>query len=204
MHTAYVSVRHGLLALLATGPRHGYQLRAEFEQHTGGVWPLNVGQVYSTLDRLERDGLVEQDPVQQDAGAEGGNGRPQVAYRVTAQGRLLLDGWLLDTGDELPPPRDELLVKVLLALASGREDVVAIITAQRTARFARLQGWRRAQQATTVLADVLVHDALIARAEAELRWLDQCEARLRAARPSDAPYDDEVTEQHTTKTGGQR
>jgi DNA-binding PadR family transcriptional regulator len=54
-----VSVRNALLALLEQGPRYGYQLRAEFEHRTGGTWPLNVGQVYTTLARLERDGLVE-------------------------------------------------------------------------------------------------------------------------------------------------
>ncbi len=56
-----VSVRHALLALLSEGPKYGLQLREEFEARTGEVWPLNVGQVYTTLQRLERDGLVESD-----------------------------------------------------------------------------------------------------------------------------------------------
>jgi DNA-binding PadR family transcriptional regulator len=50
-----VSVRHALLALLSEGPKYGLQLREEFEARTGEVWPLNVGQVYTTLQRLERD-----------------------------------------------------------------------------------------------------------------------------------------------------
>ena len=56
-----MSVRHALLALLSEGPKYGLQLRHEFEERTGEVWPLNVGQVYTTLQRLERDGLIESD-----------------------------------------------------------------------------------------------------------------------------------------------
>ena len=66
-----MSVRHALLALLSEGPKYGLQLRQEFEARTGEVWPLNVGQVYTTLQRLERDGLVESD--------EAGEGGPQKA-----------------------------------------------------------------------------------------------------------------------------
>ena len=56
-----MSVRHALLALLSEGPKYGLRLRQEFEARTGEMWPLNVGQVYTTLQRLERDGLVESD-----------------------------------------------------------------------------------------------------------------------------------------------
>ena len=56
-----MSVPHALLALLSEGPKYGLRLQKEFEARTGEVWPLNVGQVYTTLQRLERDGLVETD-----------------------------------------------------------------------------------------------------------------------------------------------
>ena len=78
-----MSVRHALLALLSEGPKYGLQLREEFEARTGEVWPLNVGQVYTTLQRLERDGLVESD----DAGPGGREKTPQKAFRITACGR---------------------------------------------------------------------------------------------------------------------
>ena len=78
-----MSIRHGLLALLERGPSHGYQLRAEFDAATGATWPLNVGQVYTTLDRLERDGLVAQD------GEPDADGR--IAYRITDAGRAGAD-----------------------------------------------------------------------------------------------------------------
>src|SRR5690242_19609239 len=103
-----VSVRHALLALLSEGPKYGLQLRDEFVARTGDVWPLNVGQVYTTLQRLERDGLVESD----DTGEPG----PQKGYRITVAGAGELDSWLRTPPDLSAPPRDELVIKVLVAL----------------------------------------------------------------------------------------
>jgi len=51
-----MSERHALLALLGEGPKHGFRLRQEFEERTGDFWPLNAGQVYTTLQRLGRAG----------------------------------------------------------------------------------------------------------------------------------------------------
>src|SRR3954454_3437378 len=98
-----MSVPHALLALLSEGPKYGLQLRQEFEARTGDVWPLNVGQGYTTLQRLERDGLVESD-------ASGGDG-PQKAFRITAEGVDELATWLRTPPDLSLPPRDELVVK---------------------------------------------------------------------------------------------
>ncbi len=72
-----MSIRHSLLALLQDRPRYGYQLRIEFEDRTGSSWPLNIGQVYTTLDRLERDGLVRKD---------GADGEGHVIYSITPRG----------------------------------------------------------------------------------------------------------------------
>src|SRR5271156_940344 len=106
-----MSVRHALLALLSDGPKYGLQLRQEFEDRTGEVWPLNVGQVYTTLQRLERDGLVESD----DDGDEG----PQRGFRITSEGEAELAMWLRTPPDMTSPPRDELVIKVLVALRCG-------------------------------------------------------------------------------------
>src|ERR1700761_4717928 len=103
-----MSVRHALLALLSEGPKYGLQLRQEFETGTGEVWPLNVGQVYTTLQRLERDGLVES----QEDDVDG----PQKRFRITASGQEELDDWLRTPPDLSSPPRDELVIKVLVAL----------------------------------------------------------------------------------------
>ncbi|HWL45955.1 MAG TPA: helix-turn-helix transcriptional regulator [Ilumatobacter sp.] len=164
-----MAVREGLLALLDDGPRHGYQLKTEFEAVTGGTWPLNVGQVYTTLDRLARDGYVLVD--EHDG---------QKSYALTAAGREELGAWWQATSAEDPPPRDELMLKVLLAVESGREHALAVITRQRTALFQLLQRRRRERPAVS-LADQLVTEALIVRAEADLRWLDLCEQKLLAA-----------------------
>src|SRR5437868_2690224 len=109
-----MSVKHALLALLSEGPKYGLQLREEFESGTGEVWPLNVGQVYTTLQRLERDGLVASDGV--------GEG-PQKSYRITAEGTTELGTWLRTPPDLSSPPRDELVIKVLVAIGVAGVDV---------------------------------------------------------------------------------
>src|SRR6187551_3008767 len=118
-----VSIRHALLALLNDGPKYGLQLRQEFEARTGEVWPLNVGQVYTTLQRLERDGLVETD----DAGGE----RSRKRYRITSDGERELAEWLRTPTDQVPPPRDELVIKVLVALQVPQTDVHEIVQVHR-------------------------------------------------------------------------
>src|SRR3954451_20644417 len=114
MHTAYMSIRHGLLALLAQGPRYGYQLRAEFEASTGATWPLNIGQVYTTLSRLERDGLVM-------PGESDEQGR--VVYTVTAAGRDEMERWFATPVVHSDRPRDELVIKLAMAVAAEKADV---------------------------------------------------------------------------------
>src|SRR5205085_10461756 len=97
-----MSVRHALLALLSEGPKYGLQLRQEFEARTGDVWPLNVGQVYTTLQRLERDGMVASDDASEDG--------PQRKFRITAEGTDELATWLRTPPDMTAPPRDELVI----------------------------------------------------------------------------------------------
>src|SRR5258705_426792 len=101
-----MSVKYALLALLSEGPKYGLQLRQEFESRTGEVWPLNVGQVYTTLQRLERDGLVASDDESEDG--------PQKVFRITSDGGQELDTWLRTPPDLSSPPRDELVMKVLV------------------------------------------------------------------------------------------
>jgi len=173
-----VSVRFGLLALLAEAPTHGYQLKTAFERRTGGSWALNIGQVYTTLQRLERDGLVE--------AVRPGTDRRD--YRITGAGRTLLEAWFGTPVVPEGPSRDELTIKVLLAVAAGDIDVTEVLQRQRTASVEQLQAYtRRKAQADPEkdLAFLVMLDALIFRTEAEVRWLDACEARIRhAARPA--------------------
>jgi DNA-binding PadR family transcriptional regulator len=164
-----MSVRAGILALLAGGPKYGYQLKSEFEADTAGVWTLNVGQVYTTLDRLERDECVVASP----ADDEG-----KRLYHLTATGRDALANWFAEPAAEGPPPRDELLIKVLLATKTPGVDVTAVLDAERQALHENLRRHRRNRQARNgdATADLLL-DVLIARTEASLAWLDVVEAR---------------------------
>ena len=177
-----MSIRHGLLALLERGPSHGYQLRAEFDAATGATWPLNVGQVYTTLDRLERDGFVEQD------GPPDADGR--IAYRITDAGRQELTAWFRSPVSPKSAPRDELSIKLALAVTTPGVDVLGVVQTQRTATMTGLQELTRLKaRATDPDADLawsLVLDSLVFRAEAEIRWLDHCEARVARAATASA------------------
>lgn len=169
-----MSIRHGLLALLSTGPRHGYQLRVEFEASTGATWPLNIGQVYTTLSRMERDGLVE-------PGESDEQGR--VVYTITAAGRAELERWFGTPVVQSDRPRDELVIKLAMAVAAQEVDVAEVIRRQRTATMSALQRLTRAKRAAADgVAQRLVLDSMIFQAEAEQRWLDHCEAVLKEDR----------------------
>ena len=175
-----MSVRQALLALLEEGPMYGYQLRSEFERRTGATWPLNVGQVYTTLTRLERDGLV--------TGA-GADGEGHVVYEVTDAGRDEVATWFTTPVGRTTPPRDELAIKLALAVTVPGVDIGTVIQQQRSATISALQDYTRLKRdrdpaAAADHADMawgLVLDSLIFNAEAEVRWLDHCEARLRRA-----------------------
>jgi DNA-binding PadR family transcriptional regulator len=168
-----MSVRHALLALLSEGPRCGLQLREEFEAGTGEVWPLNVGQVYTTLQRLERDGLVESD----DAGEDG----PQKGFRITADGTQELTGWLRTPPDLSSPPRDELVIKVLTAIQVPGVDVHEVIQVHRRYLVELMQQWTRLKEdeAQQDLAFGLVVDAELFRLDSVVRWLDAADGRLK-------------------------
>jgi DNA-binding PadR family transcriptional regulator len=168
---ALVSVRHSLLAVLSAGPVHGYGLKTEFEAATGDVWPLNVGQVYTTLGRLERDGLVTVE-----ADADG-----QKVYEITEAGRDELCRWFETPVPREVVPRQELAIKLVFALRSGMADVTAVVQRQRVATVRALQDITRLKAGAESggdLAGLLMLDALVFQAEAEARWLDMCEARL--------------------------
>jgi DNA-binding PadR family transcriptional regulator len=165
-----MSVRFGMLSLLRRHPMHGYQLRQEFEASTGSTWPLNVGQVYTTLGRLERDGLIEAT----DTGDES-----QRVFAISAAGRVAVDEWFATPVRPQSPPRDELAIKLALAVATPGVDVRSVIQTQRTSTVRALQEYTRAREAAgDDLPWLLVADSLIFAAEAEVRWLDHCETRL--------------------------
>ena len=180
-----MTVRHALLALLSDGPKYGLQLREEFELGTGEVWPLNAGQVYTTLRRLERDGMVASD-----AEDDGG---PQQHYRLTDAGAEELQAWLASPSDPTHPPRDELVIKVLVAIRIRGVDVAALLQQHRRALVEAMQHFTamKASADPDDLGTQVVADAEVFRIDAVIRWLDSTEARLRHAGdvvlPSRAP-----------------
>jgi len=188
-----MSIRHALLALLSEGPKYGLQLREEFEGRTGEVWPLNVGQVYTTLQRLERDGLVESDGT----GQEG----PQKRFRITAEGEQELARWLRTPPDLSSPPRDELVMKVLMALYVPSADVHAVIQAHRRYLVELMQQWTRIREGDAGDLNMsLAIDAELFRLDSVVRWLDAAEARVnRAASDGTPPWADQASTRNQTR-----
>lgn len=171
-----MSVKHSLLALLSEGPAYGAALRSEFETRTGGTWPLNVGQVYTTLGRLERDGLVVRE------GEEEGDDST-IRYAVTAAGQAEVGRWWAEPVDRTTTPRQELAIKLALAVTVPGVDVPRLVQVQRRATMSHLQELTRLKRTDPRpdLAWALVLDNLIFTAEAELRWLDHVETRVTRA-----------------------
>ena len=177
-----MSVRHALLALLSEGPKYGLKLRQEFEDRTGEVWPLNVGQVYTTLQRLERDGLVESE----DSADVG----PQKGFHITEEGEAELAKWLRTPPDFSSPPREELVIKVLVAMELPGVDVHDVVQVHRRYLVELMQQWTRLKEDESRfdLNFALVVDAELFRLDSLIRWLDTADGRLkRAAAGEDAP-----------------
>ncbi|MFJ4044850.1 PadR family transcriptional regulator [Microbacterium sp. NPDC089987] len=170
-----MSVRQSLLAILDQGPCYGYQLRAEFDRRTGSTWPLNVGQIYNTLERLERDGLVARGAVDEHG---------HVYWQITPAGRAEVRTWLDCPVERGHGTRDELAIKLAVAATLPGVDVVSVIQHQRTASLAQLERLNRTRRAgmnadgPEELARTLVVDSMIFAAEAEVSWLDHVEQRL--------------------------
>lgn len=174
-----MSIGMSLLALLDEKPTFGLQLRNEFEARTGGVWPLNVGQVYTTLDRLARDGLVE---LESAPGSEG-----QRIYEITAGGRQRLKAWFEQPMKQVVPSRDELVLKLIMAEGRRAPAIGDVVQAERRAALELLQEYTRLKRDESDEAELgwlFLLDSLIFQTEARVRWLDACEARFARATPA--------------------
>ena len=165
-----MSVRHALLALLSEGPKYGLQLRQEFEAQTGEVWPLNVGQVYTTLQRLEREGLVKSDDGERTA-RRSGSGSPT---RAGASSPVATHAARRDL-----PPRDELVIKVLVALSVPGVDVAELLQVHRRHLVEAMQQYTRLKEDADEdeVGLALVVDAELFRLEAVVRWLDAADSK---------------------------
>lgn len=176
-----MGVREGLLALLDGEPTHGYQLRAALEEAVGSLWSVNIGQVYSTLQRLERDELVAPEGDEPDDAG-------RFPYGLTGAGRDEVVSWLSTAEPRRDDVRDELVLKVLLARRTGLVDPLQVVDTQRDATMRALQDFtrRRAALRPDELERLLALDRLALEARAELDWLDLVEERLANAPPPPA------------------
>jgi DNA-binding PadR family transcriptional regulator len=166
-------VKNVLLGLLATGPKHGYELKTDFEDLLGGTWDLNIGQVYLTLGRLERDGLVSSDVVPQES-------RPdRKVYAITKLGRKELDRWSSEPVQDPVHLRDELLLKVMVHALVESDDPHDLIWAQRQRHLELLSQLLALRDEPDLGASTeLLVEAGVAHLEADLKWLDVVERRL--------------------------
>lgn len=171
-----MSVSMTLLAILEVGPSYGLQLKHDFETRTGGIWPLNVGQVYSTLQRLQRDGLVD---VTHSDGTEG-----QKIYELTPLGLEHLERWFQQPSSVGPPARDESVLKLVMATRRDKRQASMAIQAERRAALEALQDLtrlKREEPSADELGWSLLLDSVIFNAEARVRWLEACETRIARA-----------------------
>lgn len=189
-----MTIPHALMALLATTPKFGLRLKEEFEASTGSIWPLNVGQVYATLQRLERDGFVEASDAEGDVAS-------QKLYGLTILGKAELDSWLRTPPDTGAPPRDEIVIKVMVALTVTDYGVVSVIQTHRRQVIQSMQAFTRMKKNSGHdLALELVVDAELFRLEATSRWLDTCEARLKSGARLPKPDLSPTTKSETKPT----
>nr|WP_203624962.1 PadR family transcriptional regulator [Streptomyces sp. SID9913] len=163
-----------LLALLARGPAHGYELKQDLEQLLGSAYPQpNVGQIYVTLGRLEKSGLIEGEDVEQSS-------RPnKKVYHLTDAGREALAAWFEDTADE-PRVRDEFFMKLALAPQSGATDQITLINKQRRQYLNTMRELSRlaaAEDRDNRIAHLLIEGAML-HLQADLDWLERCQEEL--------------------------
>lgn len=164
-----MSVRQSLLAILDQGACYGYQLRAEFDRRTGSTWPLNVGQIYNTLDRLERDGLVRRGEADE---------LGHVYWHITDPGRIEVRAWLDEPVVRTAGTRDALAIKLAVAATLPGVDAADLVRRQREVSARILEELRASHLLDAATDDAedfarsLVREAVVFQAEAEVRWLD--------------------------------
>jgi DNA-binding PadR family transcriptional regulator len=178
-----MSVKFALLGILSERERHGYDLKDAFDERVGEFWALNFGQIYSTLDRLEREGLVERRSEPQEK-------RPdRKIYRITPKGKRELEEWLSRPVLRPRALRDEVFIKLLFHDPDDRETLLELIQKQKQVYMEHMRGLtrrkfelsKRADRAQLFVTELLM-DAALFHAEADLRWLQQTEQKLAARR----------------------
>ncbi|MEV8408492.1 PadR family transcriptional regulator [Streptomyces niveus] len=165
-----MSIGHTLLGLLESGPQHGYNLKRAFDDSFGHDRPLHYGQVYSTMSRLLKNGLVEVD------GVEAGGGPERKRYAITEAGITDVESWLAHPEKPEPYLQSTLYTKVVISLLTGRS-AADLLDTQR-AEHLRLMRVLTDRKRHGDLSDQLICDHALFHLEADLRWLELTAARL--------------------------
>ena len=181
-----MSVKFGLLGILAKKPQHGYELKRSFEQLTGGFWDLNYGQIYQTLDRLESEGFVSHTVEHKESVPD------KKVYAITGAGESALSAWLDNPDPRARPLRDELFIRLAVMSSGEIAPVLALLEAHQALYLDKRAELTRAKAGVERdtftykggIPDALIEDLLIDAAlhhtEADIKWLERCETRLRA------------------------
>lgn len=177
-----MSIKYALLGILAESDLHGYELKSRFDEKVGEFWSLNYGQIYSTLDRLEKEGLVCHDRATQDR-------RPdRKIFSITPAGREELGKWLTTPVSKLRALRDELFVKLMFMDRNDPAPILSLIEKQKALYLKQMNqlthrkvALRKNTDPVDSLTTELLLDAGLFHAEADIKWLTLCEAKIKAA-----------------------
>ncbi|MDF1501277.1 MAG: PadR family transcriptional regulator [Anaerolineales bacterium] len=180
-----LTVKHALLALLDKDESYGYQLHGLMESALGDPWSINIGQVYSTLSRLERDGFVEKLPEAELAHDD------RTVYSITRRGKSELRRWFREPLSRDDRLRDDVYAKLALSRISRSVSPGEVIQAQRRQllkELHQLTQLRSSADGPNELPYILLLESAIMHLEADLKWLDLCEQKLEELDATPSPY----------------
>ena len=166
-----MSIKHSILALLAGGPLHGYDLKAAFDEKVGSLWNINIGQIYNTLRLLERDGFIIFRSEEHE-----GRGPSRKVYELTGSGRNELDKWIAEPVRQPRRLKDEFYIKMVITRMEGG-DIPDLIWKQKEAYLQLLHEVNLMRTDVNEKIDpmtAIMLDGAALHLEADINWLDRC------------------------------
>ena len=175
-----MSVKYAMLGILAEKNLHGYELKSSFDEKVGEFWSLNYGQIYTTLDRLEKEDLVTHDLQTQDR-------RPdRKIYSITRKGREELDEWLTTPVNKVRALRDEFFIKLVFMDKNAPGSILELIEKQKALYLKQMNRLtqqklrlKKKSEGTDTLITELLMDAGLFHAEADIKWLTLCASKIK-------------------------
>lgn len=194
-----MSIKFAILGILAERDLHGYELKSSFDEKVGEFWSLNYGQIYSTLDRLEKEELVTHDRHAQDK-------RPdRKIFSITPQGRKELEDWLSTPFSKVRALRDEFFVKLVFMDKSSPVPIMELIEKQKVLHLKHMNrlthrkvALKKKSRSLDDLTTELLIDAGLFHAEADIKWLGLCELKIKATFESNPPLQGRMSRELST------